>query len=78
MTILAEAGRGNDASRLTADDCFIALGPARLTLPSKADHCLKRLKSDCRSSFREAGIHHRCMKFEGGPPPSRQMKGAGA
>jgi 2-oxoisovalerate dehydrogenase E1 component len=37
MTILAEAGRGNDASRLTADDCFIALGPAaELTLPSKA------------------------------------------
>ena len=37
MTILAEAGRGNDAIRLTADDCFIALGPAaELTLPSKA------------------------------------------
>jgi 2-oxoisovalerate dehydrogenase E1 component len=37
MTILAEAGRGNDTSRLTADDCFIALGPAaELTLPSKA------------------------------------------
>jgi 2-oxoisovalerate dehydrogenase E1 component len=36
MTILAEAGRGNDASRLTANDCFIALGPAaELTLPSK-------------------------------------------
>ena len=36
MTILAEAGRGNDCSRLTADDCFIALGPAaELTLPSK-------------------------------------------
>ena len=36
MTILAEAGRGNDASRLTADDSFIALGPAaELTLPSK-------------------------------------------
>jgi 2-oxoisovalerate dehydrogenase E1 component len=36
MTILAEAGRGNDTSRLTADDCFIALGPAaELTLPSK-------------------------------------------
>ncbi|MGL5838423.1 MAG: alpha-ketoacid dehydrogenase subunit beta, partial [Sphingorhabdus sp.] len=37
MAILAEAGRGNDISRLTADDCFIALGPAaELTLPSKA------------------------------------------
>ena len=37
MTILAEAGRGNDASRLTSDDCFIALGPAaELTLPSKS------------------------------------------
>ena len=37
MTILAEAGRGNDACRLTADDCFIALGPAaELTLPSRA------------------------------------------
>jgi 2-oxoisovalerate dehydrogenase E1 component len=37
MAILAEAGRGNDCSRLTADDCFIALGPAaELTLPSKA------------------------------------------
>ncbi len=37
MTILAEAGRGNDISRLTADDCFIALGPAaELTLPSRA------------------------------------------
>lgn len=36
MTILTEAGRGNDVSRLTADDCFIALGPAaELTLPSK-------------------------------------------
>jgi 2-oxoisovalerate dehydrogenase E1 component len=36
MTILAEAGRGNDTSRITADDCFIALGPAaELTLPSK-------------------------------------------
>jgi 2-oxoisovalerate dehydrogenase E1 component len=37
ITILAEAGRANDCSRLTADDCFIALGPAaELTLPSKA------------------------------------------
>jgi 2-oxoisovalerate dehydrogenase E1 component len=37
MTLFAEAGRGNDISRLTADDCFIALGPAaELTLPSKA------------------------------------------
>ncbi len=37
MTILTEAGRGNDVSRLTADDCFIALGPAaELTLPSRA------------------------------------------
>ncbi|MEE9432712.1 MAG: thiamine pyrophosphate-dependent enzyme [Sphingorhabdus sp.] len=37
MAILAEAGRGDDSSRLTALDCFIALGPAAgLTLPSKA------------------------------------------
>ncbi len=36
MTIFAEAGRGNDASRITADDCFIPLGPAaELVLPSK-------------------------------------------
>jgi 2-oxoisovalerate dehydrogenase E1 component len=36
VTILAEAGRGNDVSRITADDCFIALGPAaELSLPSK-------------------------------------------
>lgn len=36
FAILAEAGRGSDTSRLTADDCFIALGPAaELTLPSK-------------------------------------------
>jgi 2-oxoisovalerate dehydrogenase E1 component len=36
MAILAEAERGNDVHRLTADDCFIALGPAaELTLPSK-------------------------------------------
>lgn len=31
LTILAEAGRGNDSSRLTADDCFIALGPGPQT-----------------------------------------------
>lgn len=37
MTILAEAGRGNDTSRITAEDCFIPLGPAaELVLPSKA------------------------------------------
>ncbi len=36
LTILTEAGRGHDCSRITADDCFIALGPAaELTLPSK-------------------------------------------
>jgi 2-oxoisovalerate dehydrogenase E1 component len=36
MTILTEAGRGADISRLTADDCFIALGPAaELSLPNK-------------------------------------------
>jgi 2-oxoisovalerate dehydrogenase E1 component len=36
MTIMAEAGRGNDASRITAEDCFIPLGPAaELMLPSK-------------------------------------------
>ncbi len=37
MAVMAEAGRGDTVSRLTADDCFIALGPAaELTLPSKA------------------------------------------
>ncbi len=37
MTIFAENGRGNDASRITAEDCFIPLGPAaELVLPSKA------------------------------------------
>lgn len=37
MTILAEAARGNDTSRITAEDCFIPLGPAaELVLPSKA------------------------------------------
>lgn len=37
MTILAEAGRGDAISRITADDCFIPLGPAaELVLPSKA------------------------------------------
>ncbi len=36
MTMLAEAGRGDASSRLTAEDCFIALGPAaEVTLPSK-------------------------------------------
>ena len=46
MTLLAEAGRGNDASRLTADDCFIALGPAaELTLPSKASIIKAALKA---------------------------------
>ena len=46
MTILAEAGRGNDASRLTADDCFIALGPAaELTLPSRASIIEAALKA---------------------------------
>ncbi len=37
MTILTEAGRGDAVSRLTAEDCFIPLGPAaELVLPSKA------------------------------------------
>ena len=46
MTILTEAGRGNDVSRLTADDCFIALGPAaELTLPSKASIIEAALKA---------------------------------
>jgi 2-oxoisovalerate dehydrogenase E1 component len=46
MTTLAEAGRGNDVSRLTADDCFIALGPAaELTLPSKASIIKAALKA---------------------------------
>jgi 2-oxoisovalerate dehydrogenase E1 component len=36
MTLFAEAGRGNDISRITAEDCFIPLGPAaELVLPSK-------------------------------------------
>jgi len=36
MTILTEAGRGNIVSRITAEDCFIPLGPAaELVLPSK-------------------------------------------
>ena len=37
MTILTEAGRDNAVSRITAEDCFIPLGPAaELVLPSKA------------------------------------------
>jgi 2-oxoisovalerate dehydrogenase E1 component len=37
MTILTEAGRGDVVSRITAQDCFIPLGPAaELVLPSKA------------------------------------------
>ena len=36
MTILTEAGRGDVTSRITAEDCFIPLGPAaELVLPSK-------------------------------------------
>jgi 2-oxoisovalerate dehydrogenase E1 component len=36
MTILTEAGRGGAVSRITAEDCFIPLGPAaELVLPSK-------------------------------------------
>ena len=36
MTILTEAGRGDAVTRLTAEDCFIPLGPAaELVLPSK-------------------------------------------
>jgi 2-oxoisovalerate dehydrogenase E1 component len=46
MAILTEAGRGNDCSRLTADDCFIALGPAaELTLPSRASIVEAALKA---------------------------------
>jgi 2-oxoisovalerate dehydrogenase E1 component len=46
MTILAEAGRGDQTSRITADDCFIALGPAaELTLPSKASIIEAALKA---------------------------------
>ncbi len=37
MTIFTEAGRGDTVSRITAEDCFIPLGPAaELVLPSKA------------------------------------------
>ena len=37
MTILTEEGRGDVVSRITAEDCFIPLGPAaELVLPSKA------------------------------------------
>jgi 2-oxoisovalerate dehydrogenase E1 component len=36
MTIFAEAGRGDAVSRITAEDCFIPLGPAaEVVLPSK-------------------------------------------
>ncbi len=36
MTTFAEAGRGDVVSRITAEDCFIPLGPAaELVLPSK-------------------------------------------
>ena len=36
MTILAEAGRGDVTHRITAEDCFIPLGPAaELVLPSR-------------------------------------------
>ena len=36
MTILTEAGRGDDVSRIAAEDCFIPLGPAaELVLPSR-------------------------------------------
>ena len=36
MTLFTEAGRGNVISRITAEDCFIPLGPAaELVLPSK-------------------------------------------
>ncbi|MCO4091914.1 MAG: MFS transporter [Sphingorhabdus sp.] len=36
MTLLTEAGRGDAVSRITAEDCFIPLGPAaELVLPSK-------------------------------------------
>jgi 2-oxoisovalerate dehydrogenase E1 component len=36
MTILTEAGRGDVTTRITAEDCFIPLGPAaELVLPSK-------------------------------------------
>lgn len=37
MTLLTEAGRGDAISRITAEDCFIPLGPAaELVLPSKS------------------------------------------
>jgi 2-oxoisovalerate dehydrogenase E1 component len=37
MTIVTEAGKGEAVSRITAEDCFIPLGPAaELVLPSKA------------------------------------------
>ncbi len=37
MTLLTEAERGDAVSRITAEDCFIPLGPAaELVLPSKA------------------------------------------
>jgi 2-oxoisovalerate dehydrogenase E1 component len=37
MAIFTEAGRGDTVSRITAEDCFIPLGPAaELILPSKA------------------------------------------
>jgi 2-oxoisovalerate dehydrogenase E1 component len=48
MTIFTEAGRGADVCRITAEDCFIPLGPAaELVLPSKEsiiDAALKAVK----------------------------------
>jgi 2-oxoisovalerate dehydrogenase E1 component len=46
MTLFAENGRGNDMSRITAEDCFIPLGPAaELILPSKESIITAALKA---------------------------------
>ncbi len=46
MTVLAEAGLADRTSRITAEDCFIPLGPAaELVLPSKDDILAAALKA---------------------------------
>ncbi len=51
MTIFTEAGRGNAVSRITAEDCFIPLGPAaELVLPSKESIIAAALAATRRAS----------------------------
>jgi 2-oxoisovalerate dehydrogenase E1 component len=50
MTLFAENGRGDVTSRITAEDCFIPLGPAaELVLPSKQSIISAALKAVGRS-----------------------------